>query len=143
MTVKEQEVLPFPASLFSDLPSLFIYVFIAGIAGVAVRWVNNRYFRPESRGLGRNAPGFLTSVRKAYVENPNPGRQIVEVDHRHLYQSDVPAPSSTSTSTGTSYASAVKSEEKTWEDEWLPEGIQKKKTATGGLPGKKWKGGKK
>lgn len=49
--------------------------------------VRSRYAHHPQYGKG--APGFITAgVRKAWVENPNPGRQIIERDDRHLYQPD-------------------------------------------------------
>lgn len=90
--------------------------------------------------LGKNAPGFLTAVGKAYVENPNPGRQLVEVDHRHLYQTDshsapqdfsagVPtlAPSTLSATQEAEREKKEKEQAKWESNEWLPQGHVKRR----------------
>lgn len=100
--------------------------------------------------LGKNAPGFLTAVGKAYVENPNPGRQLVEVDHRHLYQTDshsapqdfsagVPtlAPSTLSASQEAEREKKEKEQAKWESNEWLPQGhVKKRANADGAKKGK-------
>jgi hypothetical protein len=83
---------------------------------------------PTTRQLGKNAPGFLTAVGKAYVENPNPGRQLVEVDHRHLYQADSVASPQQFDQPPTDAERKRADEQAKWEaNEWLPQGHVKKR----------------
>lgn len=74
----------------------------------------------------------------AWVPNPNPGRQIIERDDRHLYQSGVAAPEPEAATPHASFSikeklaaekaaleaggKKVKENTGAWEDEWLPAG---------------------
>ncbi|KAL7410724.1 hypothetical protein BDY24DRAFT_399147 [Mrakia frigida] len=155
-TSLEDEALDVASGLELDAQTFFIALVLISVGGLTVRYVWRKFINPPAHsGYGWGSPGFITSgVRKAWVPNPNPGRQIIERDDRHLYQDGVSAPDDAAPvePTHTSFSikeklaqekleGGKKNKPEGWEDEWLPEGAAKLKNA-GNLKERKGKGKK-